>query len=349
MRIAMLGPVAPPAGGVQSHISALAARARAAGHQVSFVAITRSEPVTSSDVYYPTGSVDLARILLRLKPDVAHMHVGGELTDRLALLGAALTALPGCASVLTFHSGGFPSSPRGLAASPRSIAGILLRRLDAVVAVNAQIADLFRRYGVADSRLSVIAPYARLDRAAIAPALSADLDAFFRAHSPVFLSVGLLEDEYCLELQIDSIGALRARWPNAGLVMIGSGSLYASLAERIANSAHRDHILLTGNVSHGIVLRAIQEASVLLRTTKFDGDAVSVREALQLGTPVVASDNGMRPDGVTLMNALTIGALAESCAECLTPSVSGATRRIVDNADELDQVLALYERIGKTK
>src|SRR5438105_8526009 len=38
-------------------------------------------------------------------------------------------------------------------------------------------------------------------------------------------------------------------------------------------------------------LRAIADADVLLRTTLYDGDAISVREALYLGTPVVATDN----------------------------------------------------------
>ena len=43
------------------------------------------------------------------------------------------------------------------------------------------------------------------------------------------------------------------------------------------------------------------DCTILLRTTLYDGDAVSVREALWIGTPVIASDNGMRPEGVRLV------------------------------------------------
>jgi glycosyltransferase involved in cell wall biosynthesis len=43
------------------------------------------------------------------------------------------------------------------------------------------------------------------------------------------------------------------------------------------------------------------ECDALLRTTLYDGDSVSVREALYLGTPVIATDNGMRPAGVRLI------------------------------------------------
>ncbi|MCV4567241.1 hypothetical protein OFB72_32285, partial [Escherichia coli] len=53
-----------------------------------------------------------------------------------------------------------------------------------------------------------------------------------------------------------------------------------------------------GDLPHVITLQMISSANVLLRTTRFDGDAISVREALFLGTPVIATDNGMRPEGV---------------------------------------------------
>ena len=33
----------------------------------------------------------------------------------------------------------------------------------------------------------------------------------------------------------------------------------------------------------------------------YDGDSISVREALYIGTPVIATDNGMRPEGVRLI------------------------------------------------
>jgi glycosyltransferase involved in cell wall biosynthesis len=45
----------------------------------------------------------------------------------------------------------------------------------------------------------------------------------------------------------------------------------------------------------------MRNADVMLRTTLFDGDAISVHEALYLGTPVIATDNGMHPEGVRLI------------------------------------------------
>jgi hypothetical protein len=56
-------------------------------------------------------------------------------------------------------------------------------------------------------------------------------------------------------------------------------------------------------------MEAMLRSRVMLRTTLYDGDALSVREALRLGTPVIASDNGMRPEGVRLIPKADLTAL----------------------------------------
>ena len=94
---------------------------------------------------------------------------------------------------------------------------------------------------------------------------------------------------------------LRQQLPGAGLVIVGSGSLQSELQNRISSSHERDHVLLCGDVPHPLTVRLIAASDLFLRTTLYDGDSVSVREALQLGVPVVATDNGMRPAGVHLI------------------------------------------------
>ena len=65
------------------------------------------------------------------------------------------------------------------------------------------------------------------------------------------------------------------------------------------------------------MLRAIWDADVFLRTTLYDGDSVAVREALHLGTPVVATDNGMRPEGVRLFPVGNLDALCDRIEQAL--------------------------------
>ncbi|MEO7649742.1 MAG: glycosyl transferase family 1, partial [Bryobacteraceae bacterium] len=79
-----------------------------------------------------------------------------------------------------------------------------------------------------------------------------------------------------------------------------------------------------------------------LRTTTFDGDSISVREALHLGTPVIATDNGMRPEGVRLIPISNPEALALAIEACLA---GGRTRRGQARQENLEAVLALYKEL----
>jgi glycogen synthase len=81
------------------------------------------------------------------------------------------------------------------------------------------------------------------------------------------------------------------------------------LRARIQAQPCAQHLLLAGDVPHVATMEAISRSRVLLRTTLYDGDALSVREALQLGTPVIATDNGMRPAGVDLIPKSNLPAL----------------------------------------
>src|ERR1019366_6561362 len=176
---------------------------------------------------------------------------------------------------------------------------------------------LFASFGVRPERIRTILPFAvePPDRSLPLPAV---LAAFLCAHSPALLTVGLLEPEYDLAMQIDGMAGILERYPRAGLLMVGAGSLEESLRSRIAGTPYRDHVLLYGDMRHSVTLRATLECDLLLRTTLYDGDSVSVREALYIGTPVIATDNGMRPEGVHLIPPSDAGRLRDAVCELLS-------------------------------
>lgn len=299
MRVLLLGPYPPPHGGVQTNLVAIREFLLKNGTPCSVINITRHRKPDADQVYYPKGPAQLIQLLARLDYDLLHLHIGGMLTNRLLTLSLVCARWPGKKSVMTFHSGGFPSTPEGQALGPSSFASFVLRSFDGIIAVNDEIIRFLQRMGVQSARARLISPYAFLggDGAALPPAL----EEFLASHDPVLTSVGLLEPEYDLPLQIDALTPIRQNFGNAGLLMIGSGSLESSLREKIAASPSATHILLSGDVPHASTMQAMKRSRMLLRTTLYDGDALSVREALQLGTPVIATDNGMRPQGVRLI------------------------------------------------
>ena len=300
MKVVQLGPYPPPHGGVQTNLVAIRELLERSGHQCLAVNITANRRQDADGVFYPRSAPELMRLLWRLDADLLHLHFGGDLTRRLLGLALYCTSLPGRRTVLTFHSGGYPGSPAGQTAAPATLRGFVLRRFDGLIAVNPEIAALFRKFGVPAAHIRTILPFA-VKTPDCSLALPERLAAFLGSHRPALLTVGLLEPEYDLFLQIDVLGQVLERHPRAGLIIAGSGSLEAKLRDHIGAHPWRDHVLLYGDMPHPVTLRATLECDALLRTTLYDGDSVAVREALYMGTPVIATDNGMRPEGVRLI------------------------------------------------
>jgi hypothetical protein len=199
LRVLLIGPYSPPRGGVQAHVSALRAYLLSRGVSCEVIDLSPGRRTDGAGVYGPGGGLDVARLLLTLRYDVAHLHVGGRLSPRLAVLTLLAGVVPGRRAVLTFHSGGYPSSPEGRAARPRSLRGFALRRLDAAVAVNEAIAAWFRQVGVEADRVRVICPYA-LPSGSPAAEPPEPLRSFLERHSPLLVSAGGLEPQYDLPI-----------------------------------------------------------------------------------------------------------------------------------------------------
>ncbi len=295
-----MGPYPPPAGGVQTNLVAIRRFLLSRGIPCAVINLTRHRREDGDEIYYPKNALQTLRLLARLRYDIIHLHVGGDLSMRLMALALFCNLIPRRKTVLTFHSGGYPRSKAGERANPLTLRGFVLRMFDRVVGVNQELMNLFRRFGVAEERIRLIRPHS-ISPDSIAKSLPERLSEFFQAHDPVLLTASGLEPEYDLPLQIDALGRVRERFPEAGLAILGSGSLEAALKEMIQRKPYAEHILLCGDVPHSIALRAIAESDLFLRTTLYDGDSISVREALFIGTPVIATDNGMRPDGTHLI------------------------------------------------
>ncbi len=343
MRIIQLGPYPPPYGGVQANIVAIREYLVKLGVPNGVINLTRHRKETGDGIFYPNTAAETAGFLFKLPARILHLHIGGHVPLRVAVLALLVATIPGRRSVLTFHSGGYPSTPEGREAKAASFLGFVFQRFDRVIVVNQELAAMFRRFGVAEDRIRLILPH-YVDPNEVAASFPGPMQRFFAEHDPVISTVGLLETEYDLPLQIDVLGRVRERFPNAGLIISGSGSLEDELRQKIGSVPYAKHILLTGDISHSVALRLIRDSRIFLRTTLYDGDAVSVREALFLGTPLIATDNGMRPEGPRLIPISDGGALEQAIIDELLhgPARKQAAEGGMQN---LQQVFELYEEL----
>ena len=343
MRVLQLGAYPPPHGGVQTHVAALHGYLRRRGVRSAVINLIRSTRREGEGVFHPTTAAGVLRLLATLPADILHLHFGGQVGPRLLGLALVCTLLPRRRVVLTLHSGGYPTFEAGRRAHPGTPRGAIFRRLDAAIAVNEEIAGVFRRLGVDARRIHVIAPHTPVELRSDA-ALPPDLERFFAAHAPVVTTVGGLEPEYDVPVQIQAFAALRKRHPRAGLLVVGRGSLESELRRLVGATPGGEDILLCGDLPHEATLLAIARSQVLLRTTRYDGDSIAIREAQQLGVPVVATDNGMRPEGVTLVPTSDPTALA-AAVERVLAAPRPAPRPVDADTGPLGRILALYRTL----
>jgi glycogen(starch) synthase len=337
MEVLLLGPYPPPHGGVQTNLVAIRTFLRRQGVPCSVINLTRHRRPDGDGIYYPRTAFETLSLIARLRYDIIHLHIGGHLSKRLLGLCATCAWLPQKKSVMTFHSGGYPLTKAGMAARPLTFRGAILRKLDRVIAVNTAMVEMFLRFGLQKQRVRLILPYAN-------PSISdtplpTNLGAFFTNHQPILLSVNGLEPEYDLPLQINTFASVLKRHPSAGLVIAGSGSLENEVRALIDSKPYSRQILLAGDVPHQVVLQAITFSSVLLRTTHYDGDSIAVREALALGTPVIATDTGMRPQGVCLIPMRDSSALERAIDGCLATPRTAVSHQIAGE----ENIAAVYD------
>lgn len=347
MHILLLGPYPPPQGGVQRNMLAIRDELRRAGHDCSVINITRNKSSLSEpDVYHPQTPLALVRLLLKLKYDLLHIHIGGEIPLRVLglLLVCALTALG--KSVLTLHSGGYPLSESGRSARKFSLRGLVFRLYQRIICVNRQQVEMFEKFGVAPEKIRLIYPFFNQNPK---PEIfvPAPLKNFAEAHAPFLLTVGLIHPAYNLSLQIEALEQIRKKFPRAGLMILGAGEHQDELRRFVTAKKYAEHILFAGDVEHAVTLHLINECDALLRTTDYDGDAISIREALFLNTPVVATDNGMRPEGVHLVPKGDATALVKTIENVLFAAGSVKAKVVKpDDFRNIIEVVELYEEIG---
>jgi glycosyltransferase involved in cell wall biosynthesis len=340
MTVLQMGPYPPPHGGVQTNLVALRKYILEQGIACPVINLTRFRREDHDGIYYPKTGPEVAKLLLTLDYDLIHLHAGGDFSPRHAGVLLLCSLLPKKKTVFTFHSGGYPGSEAGQRANPRSFRGFVLRRLDGIIAINQDLLDLFLRFGVAPQRIRLIAPHAVEKPSADAP-LPQAIEAFYAAHDPLLVTVSGLEPEYDVRLQIEAIGRLHEKFPRLGLAIIGGGSLEQEIRKQVDAAPHREHLMLCGDIPHETTLRAIERSNLFLRTTWYDGDSISVREALHLGIPVIATDNGMRPPGVHLIPKSDAAALCLAVEACLNGAAKSASPSAT-GTENLEAVLRLY-------
>lgn len=300
MKLLLIGPYPPPHGGVSVHVAQAYAELQRAGVTCRVLNIDRRAPESPRYINI-RGSFDLVRKLwLHVKDGwTFHLHTNGHNFRSwvVALIcGLAGRFAPG--ALLTLHSGMVPAYLEESSFWRRLLVKIAAKSYDRIICVNPAIRAAVASLGIAPERLEVAPAFIPARPAELA--LSTEIEDWVQAHMPLLSTALFFRPEYGFELLVRALARLKLCYPNFGCVVMGSGEQQAAAENLVRREGMEKQILLLGDVAHEVCLALMSSSDLFVRPTLEDGDAISVREALSLGVPVVASNVGTRPPGTIL-------------------------------------------------
>jgi glycosyltransferase involved in cell wall biosynthesis len=177
----------------------------------------------------------------------------------------------------------------------------LFRLASAIACDSEEIRNAICGYGIEPQKVIAIEAFSDTYTSFTPAVLSGEMEAFLGAHEPAIFCYVSFRPEYRLSDLRRCIAEYRLKYPRAGFVWIGFPDKEIASARAFLASwdaENRNAVLLLPNVEHDRFLTLMTRCLACLRTPACDGVAASVLEALALGIPVVASENGRRPASV---------------------------------------------------
>lgn len=317
----------PPRAGWGIRVEFLKKRLERDGHECVVLNIGTSRRIPSPEYETVAGGLDFVRKVWRYsrRGFVVHAHANGDSPTglMLALLAQLINLASGRRCYLTFHAGviqrHFPKDRSRLLAPVFRLLFTIPRR---IICNSEPVRRCIAEYGIEPDKITAIPAFSREYLEFTRVALPEAVEQFLRgATTPVFTYVRMRPLFYPVTLIDGMAQVMRAR-PDVGLVICGGlghsdPGVWPAVQAAIARHGLADRICFVEDLDHDAFLTMLERAALYLRTPITDGVASSVLEALALGVPVVACENGTRPAGVVTYPAEDADRLAAAVLDVL--------------------------------
>ena len=314
IKVLLVGPYPPPLGGLavqlcewQGYLS------KQHGYECQVLNIGESRNTTIDGCVPTFGYWDFIKKLYKYCSDryVIHLLTNGH--NPKSWVCPCVCAIVGLRSrqrtVLVFGSGNAPDYMKNAGPLMRIVVRTSLQLGGYFICRNNEMREALIEYGAGPDKAAILPGFLGILSKSSETDLPVEIQGFLKKHDPVLGVTANLDPEYGIQLMLEAMEELRARYPRIGLLVIGP---YEESKVKFATCKILNSIYFTGQLSNQAVLAVMSRLTIFIRPTYFDGDSISVREALSLGIPVVASDTGLRPSGVILFPKGNKDKLAES-------------------------------------
>ena len=294
LRILLAGPFPSPIGGISVHLSRLSSWLSAQGIMVDLVDEARHK---KNGIYNIRSMGFLSYLRYLARCNLAHIHSHVHLLRIFHILMCRLFGLRVIVTIHAWSPGGFKTL----------INKIFLKLAHEIILVAEHINDHFElsNYHVipaflppSDCRKDLpkeIQSFVDKSRSRGCSLLCANANELIEING---------EDLYGLDLCVELMDQLSCRSDTrAAFVFVVSYDanclqLYSSAQRSIEERGLEDRFCLYNRPVDFITL--MKQCDLVMRPTNTDGDALTIREALYFGVPVIASDAVRRPTGTIL-------------------------------------------------
>ncbi|RMD91407.1 MAG: glycosyltransferase [Calditrichaeota bacterium] len=240
-------------------------------------------------------------VLYRLKGFLIHMHLNGDSPKGfiLTLIALLVSFMTFRRAVITFHAGPVQLYFPQFKAPMLTPMYKLIFALSKYIICNSEpVKEKIVGYGVNPDKIFTIQAFSRQYLNFEKISLNGKYEEIFHNHHPVIFTYVYHRPEFFREQMVQAFHKFKEYYPNAYLLIVGYEEGSEELKKLISQLGLTDSIYFTGDLDHDTFLTLLEKASFYWRTPVKDGVCSSVLEALALGTPVIASENGTRPSGV---------------------------------------------------
>lgn len=341
MRVLLIGDYPPPHGGVAVHVQQVHEHLCESGIEAQVLDIGKGgQPAPG--VLPVRGVTQFAKALATFTAQgwLVHLHTSGNNPKSWLVAGSvgAPGLLGAAPRVITLHSGLLPAFLVG-APGRRALARAALAGYARIVAVSGAVRDAVIGCGVPASKVVV---YPAFCASRVVPGKApSGLERILARRAPLMAFAHHPSKVYGRALMFEALKLASERLPDIGLAVFGPQTRSAEFAADARRFRVEGLIEDFGELAHGEALGLLTRCQAFVRPTTADGDAISVREALALGVPCVASDVCARPEGAVCFRSGDARDLVEKLVQALL-----APPARVAGPDAGPMLVALYRELA---
>ena len=362
-RIAIIGSLPPPQGGITTHIDSFYRRVGAewrgglAPNELSFGIIDpRGSPAKTAGfgrspvvepVFLPGNPLRAMRVLMAAH--IVHLHVSvGKWTVPVLALACRLL---GKRFILTIHHGGIAATVRRWGGFPRRLWLAAARSAARLVFVSAsQQGECREAFGIRDG--VVLGSYIATRELIEVRNLRAQRRRGERTPAaPITLvTSGYGKAYYNFDRVIAAAEQLRESGRDVRALVFVYGDRDSGIVSALAAFA-RKHAWLDVRYDAGRVqfIEALADSDIYVRATTVDSYGLAVAEAISLGVSAVATNVCARPAGTVVYDVTAENGLYETLVSVLAGDPAGAAAADAKRDDDLNDaypaILSMYRMV----